>query len=1346
MKKRAISFILAVAMIFTSANVSVWAEESESNVEITNETAEVEESSQEADLVKENIGATSEKIVESVSSETRSITYKLSGSTLTISGTGEISSCETDWSDNKDKITRIVINRGITSIGDGIFQGFSSLQSLQLPGRLEAIGDRAFYGCSSLKSISIPSSVVEIGSQAFYGCSSLKRISIPASVVEIGSETFADCSNVKNITMRGNTIKMGENVFKGCAAVTAGPTGSGSDYTFAWKSVIPENAFLGCENIQSVEIPNTIEAIEANAFVGCSSLSKVYVPNTVTSIANNAIDTSIEIITCEGSAAEEYAKANGNSLTILEETFSGACGDTITWELLVNDQTANTYTLNILGTGEMYDYSLIVVSPWELTKDKITKIVLSEGITAIGNKAFYKFSALTSLELPEGIETIGDKAFYNCSSLAKVTIPSTVVSIGNSAFSGCACKTAGPIGGGYDFEFSWTEEIPANAFYEIGELEEVTIPDGIKKIGNFAFSYCYSLKKVSIPASVTTMGDDEAVFSECACRTAGPIGGGYDFEFGWTDKIPANAFRGMDSLTQLILPEGVEEIGDYAFSGSALSSIKIPGSVTYIGESPFTNCDNLDFDNIETAGPIGGGYDYEFGWTEEIPENAFSGLAYIQSVEIPETIESIGANAFVGCWNLYELYVPKTVTSIGENAIDSLAKIITYAGSAAEEYANANGNDLTVLEEVFSGTCGDEANWELLVNDETTNTYTLKICGSGEMFDYSVSNIAPWEFVKEKITKIIISEGITGIGHNAFYNFTNLTSVELAEGIERIGGSAFKGCSSLRKITIPSTVSSIGDYNGDYAFAGCACKTAGPVDGGYDFEFSWEKSIPNYAFAGCVNLEEVMIPEGIKNIGADAFAYCSSLKKISVPASVTFIGDYADEMSMSAFRGCAAETAGPIGGDYDYQFGWTEEIPENAFTGLEYLEKIYFPKSISHSERNYFDVPVTVCGSTGSSAEAYANAHSNTVTFEAVDEYNVQFETYAPEKVETQSRFVGIRVIEPKNIEKEGYTLKGWYTSAEIMDETTKWDFANDVVTQDMTLYAKWISDTDKISEELKGYSLTLEGTIGVNFYMQLGEDVLADSEKGAYMNFTLERKDGNEYITVPVNKAAYDTEKACYVFKCGVPVKDMDIQIKGQIILSDGREGDVYSCTVREYIEVLKTDEKYKDQQKLLTLVENMSNFGDYAIAYFANGAIEETTEMKAVTSTALENYQATLPTDNSNIYYGSSLILKSDTILRHYFTKEVKVAEAGYKVGEKNGLYYIQSEGIPAHELGNSKTIHVTTIEDNKEIEITYSPLSYAYIALSRDGVNENLRSLIRAMYLYYQAALDYKGTTTK
>ena len=122
----------------------------------------------------------------------------------------------------------------------------------------------------------------------------------------------------------------------------------------------------------------------------------------------------------------------------------------------------------------------------------------------------------------------------------------------------------------------------------------------------------------------------------------------------------------------------------------------------------------------------------------------------------------------------------------------------------------------------------------------------------------------------------------------------------------------------------------------------------------------------------------------------------------------------------------------------------------------------------------------------------------------------------------------------------------------------------------------------------------------------------------------------------------------------------------------------------------------------------------------------------MKAVTAETLEDYQVELPTDSN--YYGSSLLLKSDTIIRHYFTE--KVTDSAVKKGD---LYYIELEGIPAHKLG---TEIVTKVGD---MEITYSPLSYAYIALSRDGVNENLRSVMRAMYLYYEAAQAYRDATT-
>lgn len=259
---------------------------------------------------------------------------------------------------------------------------------------------------------------------------------------------------------------------------------------------------------------------------------------------------------------------------------------------------------------------------------------------------------------------------------------------------------------------------------------------------------------------------------------------------------------------------------------------------------------------------------------------------------------------------------------------------------------------------------------------------------------------------------------------------------------------------------------------------------------------------------------------------------------------------------------------------------------------------------------------------------------------------------------------------------------------------------------------------------ELAGYTLSLEGNIGVNFHMQLGEDVLADKDH-AYMKLTL---GGKEYMQIPVKDAEIDDKTGFYVFKCMVPVKDMDTEITGQIILSDGQKGAEFTYKVKEYANhIFNNSVNYSEET--IELVEAMGDFGDYTAAYFADKVLEETPEMNAVTAEVLAQYQGILPTDSC--YYGSSLLLKSDTILRHYFTEEVTGSV------KKGNLYYIDSEGIAAHQLGRE------TVTKTDGIEITYNPLSYAYQVLSQDSVNENLENVVRAMYLYYQAAQEYLQT---
>ena len=275
--------------------------------------------------------------------------------------------------------------------------------------------------------------------------------------------------------------------------------------------------------------------------------------------------------------------------------------------------------------------------------------------------------------------------------------------------------------------------------------------------------------------------------------------------------------------------------------------------------------------------------------------------------------------------------------------------------------------------------------------------------------------------------------------------------------------------------------------------------------------------------------------------------------------------------------------------------------------------------------------------------------------------------------------------------------------------------------------------EADGIGSRLAGYSLSLSGNIGVNFFMDLSDEVIADDK--AYMQFTLPN---GKTPQVMVNEAeiAFVGEKKYYVFSCEVAAKEMDDTITAQIITSDG-VGVEYKYTVREYADyILDESHGYDDTTK--DMVSAMLSYGDYAKAYFSGEELTATSEIDAVTADMLASYamtvSGTLPEGIE--YYGSTLLLESETTIRHYF----KVAEgadiSAYGMTEKDGYYYIQCSDIPAGSLGTAQNISVG------EYTISYSPLSYAYAALNSDSANDSLKNLVKALYIYNQNALAYKN----
>ena len=191
-----------------------------------------------------------------------------------------------------------------------------------------------------------------------------------------------------------------------------------------------------------------------------------------------------------------------SAITHASEVDSGLCGNQLTWTLDSNG------VLTISGTGAMENYKFDsgVYAPWYSYRDSIVAAVMEDGVTTIGNSAFYNCSNLASVTIPESVTVIEWGAFHSCAGLMSVTIPDGVTSIGAVAFFGCS------------------------------SLPTVTLPDSVSTIGNSAFRRCNSLTSVTIPESVTAMGD--YVFQDCSTLSEVTFEGG-------APAIGNNAFKNI---------------------------------------------------------------------------------------------------------------------------------------------------------------------------------------------------------------------------------------------------------------------------------------------------------------------------------------------------------------------------------------------------------------------------------------------------------------------------------------------------------------------------------------------------------------------------------------------------------------------------------------------------------------------------------------------------------------------------------------------------------------------------------------------------------------------------------
>ena len=230
---------------------------------------------------------------------------------------------------------------------------------------------------------------------------------------------------------------------------------------------------------------------------------------------------------------------------------SGVCGENISWTLKDNGQ------LVISGTGNMENYTYAFATPWEYHRARglITSVVIGEGVTSIGDYAFYNIYSATTIKLPQTIESIGKKSFVGCDKLTAIDLPSNLMSVGADAFTGC------------------------------DKLDNVIIPDSVTDLGEAAFSNCINLTKITLSNNISTIND--STFYGCSNLKSIVIPKN-------VTHIDDYAFYGCENMTKVVLNEGVSKIDYCAFRNcSNLKEIYIPKSLLKIGQDAFDSCDSL---------------------------------------------------------------------------------------------------------------------------------------------------------------------------------------------------------------------------------------------------------------------------------------------------------------------------------------------------------------------------------------------------------------------------------------------------------------------------------------------------------------------------------------------------------------------------------------------------------------------------------------------------------------------------------------------------------------------------------------------------------------------------------
>ena len=505
------------------------------------------------------------------------------------------------------------------------------VSSLNIPADLVIITNDAIHG-AKFSSITVDSNNPVYDSRE--GCNAI-----------IEKETSTLIAACNRSTIPGSVTSIGNSAFYGCHDLTS------IEIPYSVTS-IGVGAFGYCSGLTGIKIPNSVTYIGDGAFYGCASLSSVTSYTTTVPVIGN--ETFCEIsptavlkypATCDYSSWSSFFARTENLI-------SGNCGTNVNWVL-------EDGVLTIYGSGNMNDYP----QGWAKYSDDILTVIIEEGVTGIGDCAFSKCSRLKTVIISNSVKSIGHEAFYNCTELEKVYI--------SDLSSWC----------NIDFE-SWNSN-PLNyakEFYlNYKLLTELTIPNDISEIKNYAFNGYVGFKSINIHGGVEKIGF--GVFETCNGVESVIVDKSnlcYDSRGNCNAIIETQTNELIFGCKNTVIPVSVDSIGENSFwYCSGLSSIVIPDNVKKIESGAFYNCTGLECVVVgKGVTLIGNSAFYNcVGLTSiEIPEgvtriddNALSGCTGLTSIVIPNSVTSIGNYAFYACTGLTNVVIGNSVTSIGYN-------------------------------------------------------------------------------------------------------------------------------------------------------------------------------------------------------------------------------------------------------------------------------------------------------------------------------------------------------------------------------------------------------------------------------------------------------------------------------------------------------------------------------------------------------------------------------------------------------------------------------------------------------------------------------------------------------